>query len=411
MDSPRVKWRLICAEIALGSVVSLYNFRGFLDFAAAHWAPHWLANATVSLMRLSDNVLTVFTGSGAAWGPRLANWLVIGLWWYIAAVVVSSMVYMRPDRLTNGLSGLCLGLGAIVLLSWAAAVLVKFAVILAWISRFISSIGTVVFHFIASIVAAAFPYLAVIAIVLLAGCVLFKLFRKLGIDTVMSALLLLPCAGVAWLLNPVLRWCYTAVLLPIVHILGPIAAWLLGVVGVILVGIGLVLAVASLVLGLVIGLEIMGKLVIEQFRTAWDAPKGDKAMAFAGFSVGSAFAVLLMVTAGLPEVAVSIDTAWHQHAWLFNTWSPAASHFQALPDGFADALASIFKNVSAPVFDALILIALVPFGAVSMMRRAEVEEGKVWKAQDLGSNAWEIARALAGGVGPVMFAAILPRDS
>jgi hypothetical protein len=132
-------------------------------------------------------------------------------------------------------------------------------------------------------------------------------------------------------------------------------------------------------------------------------------MALAGFSVGSAFALLLTVTAGLPDVAAGIDAAWHEHAWMFNTWSPAASHFQALPDTVVDAFAAMFQHASAPVFDAVVLAVLLTTAGVGALRRWKTEED--WQARYISTDALKVGGTLGFGVLVLAIAAILPNDS
>jgi hypothetical protein len=160
---------------------------------------------------------------------------------------------------------------------------------------------------------------------------------------------------------------------------------------------------------LVFVLGMLGRLAIDQFRTAWEGGRGERPMALAGLSVGIAFALLLTVTAGLPDVAASIDTAWHEHAWLFNSWSPAASHFQALPDVVAGVFAAIFQNASAPVFDGVVLAALLIAAVAGAMRRWTTEED--WQARYISPDALKVGITLSLSVLVLAVAALLPDDS
>jgi hypothetical protein len=403
-----VNWRLLGAELAVGLVFFIYNFRGFLAYAVNQWTPEWLANPTLSLLRFTDGTLE-FIGLGTAWSPRLALWLVVGLWGYVAILFVSSLVFMKPGRLANGLSGLCVGLGSIVLLSWTGVVLAKIASIIGAVVTFVLSIVGAVFDFISAFVAVVFPYVAGIALVIGVVCALVELARALGLTLVKYALAALAAAAVVWLALPLLRWCYASLLLPILHFLGPIVGWIvaaLGVVLLVLLAFGAVLAAAGV---LVFVLGMLGRLGIEQFRTAWDGGRGERPMALAGFSVGSTFALLLTVTAGLPDVAASIDAAWHEHAWMLSTWSPAASHFQALPDGVAGVFAAIFQHASAPVFDGLVLVGLLVTAVAGTMRPWKTEED--WQARYISQDAVRVGGTLSLSLLVVAIAAILPDDS
>jgi hypothetical protein len=404
----RVNWPLLGAEIIVGLVVFIYNFRGFLGYAVNQWAPQWLANPTLSLLQFTDRTLA-FTGSGTSWSPQLAEWLVVGFWGYVAILFVTSLVFMKLGRLANGVSGLCIGLGSIVLLSWTGVLLAKIASIIGAIVTFVLSIVGAVFQFISALVGAVFPYLVGIALVIGVAYGLVVLARALGLTLVKYALAALAAVAVVWLAIPLLRWCYASLLLPILHFLAPIVGWIVAALGVVL----MVVLAAVVMLGvagvLVFVLGTLGRLGIDQFRTAWEGGRGERPMALAGFSVGSTFALLLTVTAGLPEVAAGIDAAWHDHAWLLNTWSPAASHFQALPEVVAGVFAAIFQHASAPVFDGVVLAALLITAAAGAMRRWMTEED--WQARYISADALKVGATLSFSLLVLAMSAVLSDDS
>jgi hypothetical protein len=404
-----VNWRFLGAELVVGLVFFIFNFRGFVEYATNHWAPEWLANPTLLLLRFTEKALA-FTGSGTAWSPLLSEWLVVGLWWYLAILVITSFVYMKPGRLANGLSGLCVGFGSIVFLSWTGVVLVKIASIIGAIFAFIFSIIGAVFRLISALVIVVFPYLAGLALVIGVVYALVQLARTLGLTLMKYALVAAAAVAVMWLALPLLRWCYASLLLPILHFLSPIVAWLFAALGVILMCVLVIIAVLGVAGVLVFVLGMLGRLAIDQFRTAWEGGRGERPITLAGFSVGSAFALLLTVTAGLPDVAAGIDAAWHEHAWMLNTWSPAASHFQALPDAVAGAFAAMFQYASAPVFDGVVLVALLTTAAVGAMRRWKAEED-VWEARYISGDALKVGVALGLGLLVLVVAANLPNDS
>ena len=404
-----VNWRLLAAEVAVGLVFFIYNFQGFLGYAANHWAPQWLANPTFSLLQITEKALA-FTGSGTAWSPLLAEWRVVGFWWYVAIVFVSSLVFMKPGRLANGLSGLCVGLVSVVLLSWAVVVLGKIASIIGAIVAFVFNIADAVFQFISAIIVAVFPYLTGIALVIGAVYTLVKLARALGLTVVKYALTVVAALAIIWLALPLFRWCYASLLLPLLNFLAPIVAWIIAALGVVLMVLLAFVAVLGISGAVVFVLGTLGRLAIDQFRTAWAGGRGERPMALAGFSVGSMFALLLTVTAGLPDVAGGIDAAWHEHAWMLNTWSPAASHFQALPDAVSGAFAAMFQQASAPVFDAVVLAALLATAAAGAMRRWDAEED-VWQARYISADAVKVGAGLGAGLLVLAIAAILPDDS
>jgi hypothetical protein len=378
-------------------------------YAANHWAPQWLAQPTLSLLSFTENTLA-FTGSGTAWSPLLAEWLVVGLWCYIAILFATSLIFMKPGRLANGLSGLCVGLGSVVLLSWAGVVLAKIASMIGTILSFAFSIVGAVFHFVFALVAVVFPYLAGIALVVGVVYVLAKLARALGLTLVKYALAAAAAVAVVWLALPLLRWCYVSLLLPLLHFLAPIASWIVAALSVVLMVILAVVAVLGAAGAVVFVLGMLGRLAIDQFRTAWEAGKGERPMALAGFSVGSAFALLFTVTAGLPEVAGSFDAAWHEHAWMLNSWSPAASHFQALPDVIASAAATIFQHASAPVFDAVVIALLLPVAAVGTMWWGKALDDEFeWRY--LSKDAAMVGGALGFGLLFLVIAALSPDDA
>lgn len=405
----RVNWRYLSAELAVGFVFFTFNFRGFLAYGANEWAPQWVAKPTFALLRFTESTLA-FTGSGTAWSPRLAEWIVVGLWLYIAILFVTALTFLKPGRLANGLSGLCVGLGSIVLLSWTAVVLVTIATAFGTIVTVLFNIVSAIFDFISALIVVAFPYLAGIGLAIGLVYAVVHFSRALGLTAVKYALGAGASIAIAWMAFPLLRWFYASLLIPILQFLAPIVAWVAAALGVVLTMVLIMVVVLAIAGALVFVLGLLGRLAIDQFRTAWEGGRGERPMALAGFAVGSAFALLLTVAAGLPDIAGSIDAAWHERAWLLNTWSPAASHFQALPDGLAGAFAAIFQHASAPVFDAVILAALLTTAALGAIRGWEAEED-AWPARYISHDALKVGFGLSLGLLVLVIAATLPEDS
>lgn len=395
--SSHVKWRRLGVELTVGFVFFTYNFHGFLAYAANHWAPEWLAAPTFSLLRFTQKALA-FTGAESnAWSDSLANWLVMGLWWYVAILLVTSLIFMRLGRLANGLTGLCVGLASVVLPSWTGVVLVKIGRFFFRAFHFISNVFETVFHFINAVTGGVLPYLAAIALIIGVVYILSEVFQPKTLA--LYGGLAIAGAGLVWLTLPLLR----CLLLPIV----PFVTWIVAVLSFLVTAILILILLVGILGALTFVIGMLGRIAIDQFRTAWNAWKGERSIALAGFSVGSATSLLLIVTTGLPEVAGSIDAAWHEHAWMLNTWSPAASHFQALPDVIANAAATIFQHASAPVFDAVVLAFLLIVAALGMMRWEEALDVK-WDWQYLSKDAAAVGGALGVSVLILVAAALLP---
>jgi hypothetical protein len=392
-----INWRRLGAEFTVGFVFFTYNFHGFLAYAANHWAPKWLASPMFSLLRFTEKALA-FTGAEAnAWSPLIAEWLVMGLWWYVAILFITSLMLMKPGRLANGLSGMCVGLAAVVLMSWAGVVLFKTGRFLFLAFHFISSLFNMVFQFINALTGGVLPYLAALALICGVAYVLWKVFQPKVLA--LYGGLAIAGAGIVWLMLPLLRH--------LLLLLAPIVAWIVAAFSILVTAILMLILLLGILGALTTIIGMLGRLAIDQFSTAWNAWKGERSIALAGFSVGSAASLLLLVTAGLPEVAGSIDAAWHEHAWFVNTWSPAASHLQALPDVIANPAATVFQHASAPVFDAVILALLLIVAAVGTMRRGEVLDAR-WDWQYLSADAAKVGGALGFSVVILLIAALLP---
>ena len=88
---------------------------------------------------------------------------------------------------------------------------------------------------------------------------------------------------------------------------------------------------------------------------------------------------------------------------------PAASHFQALPDTVAGVFAAIFQHASAPVFDGVVLAALLITATAGAMRRWATEED--WQARYISADALKVGATLSFSLLVSAIAAILPDDS
>jgi len=417
-------WRARAAigavNIATGFVFVAANFSGILK--------HLAAKEPVARVGLSDSLLAVSNLSRTSLGSStvaLHSLLAIGffgLWVFLGTLALQAMVRKTPILFLLALSGILLGLFSLPILSWISLALWFVLLAVFWIVRLIGVILAAIFGFIAIVFSYVFalfqwiflhfwPILAVCAIVV---AVIFLLQRIRLTRLIFPAVI----AIAAFLLRPVFRWIWESIILPaclwLKALFLPILHWIghtLGFIGKYV----LILAIALWFVALVAGiLGLLGCLVTDQLRTAWELGRSRKGILVGSFSIGTSLALILLVSTGAVEarnlapaiaasitapqssataakpkkhrthkktvipppaaaelitpsvsLAATIDQAWNEGGWFLHRFSITRVFTSTLPKVVMDWSRQAFTHASAPTFDAIIFLAIILISVLS----------------------------------------------
>ena len=439
MKRPSISVLLL--DVAFGIVFALFNFDGFLRYAAHHWlSSSWLTDTMVQLSGWPQRFLTSLNASHLSLLHDLLVLCFYGVWIYLGLIALLSLVRLNPRIVFSGLLGLTTGAASIGILAWLGVLLVILGGVLVAILRFLLRIWsflvgilsavwafivrilTAIWDFLLPIINFLLPILLVIAVVALIVWAVISLVRHFGYGAVIAALL---TALVGYLLRDVLLvvglWLWSALLF-VLGILGSILSWLGLLIGAIvgwifrvlipkiLIPVGFVLLIVGSVL---MAVGTLGSMLLDQFRAAWHSGSGHKGILLGAFSVGLSFALIFWVSLGSGEASRIVDQAWQETALVADSISPMNVFAGFLPDSVRSASVTMFGGNSAPNFDAIILALILPISYFGVLRGLTMRTTDEFRASFIHQDVLVVGGALALAIPAillVMFAASVPRE-
>jgi hypothetical protein len=387
----KLGYKLMFWDVLVGCVFVLFNFNGFMRFAAKNWVPASSASIAAAIVQIShwpDVFVPAQKEATLALLGGLLHLCFFGLWIYLAAIVILSLVRLRPGIAANGLLGLTAGLLSIAIITWSSS-------ILAFVVRLLITVGVFVFGVLASVLNFLLPILGWIVIVLAIGAAvlgigwaIYQFWRRYGLWGVAGTL-----AGgfLLFFIWPLLVRLYESIILPALRWLGSILAYLAGLVAFLLgwlIKIVLVVAVIVSAIGLFIGfVGSMGHLLIDQVKAAWRSGSGQRGILLGSFAVGLSVVLIVWVSSGSVEMTRVVDNAWKGSTFLLSDASPVRTCNALLPTFVVTLGPTMFQTANAPVFDAVVLLLVLLVSYIGILRgmrpRQEDSFRTIFVSQDL----------------------------
>jgi hypothetical protein len=389
LQNLRLRWRDFVLVGTVGLLVFLMNFprlaKQLLDTYVAHPALHLALGWPLLATQASLSHLRQTSAEAAL--TRLLS-LDFRLVFLLVALAALLALRRRSAALLGSLfAGLLAGTSSVPLLGWLAVVVRQLFIWIGVVLSWLHAVGAWVGHLFGWLWAAAVHYwwlLVPLVLLVLAwrgGRRLIALlqqkpagFGKVLLWTVLAA----GAIAVAWwAIGPVGAWLrfhvepiFTAighVLSPVLHFLGRLLRWLIAIV--------LVVLLAGL------ALNVLGRLLVDQVRSAWCSGRGSKEMALVGFAVGSALALILVMSAGMSSGAACVDAGWHESltgldhligvrafsaglGWI----APARAFWIVMPGFLTDFATHFFDNANPPLVDSLLLLVILALACLTTLR-------------------------------------------
>lgn len=373
------RWiRRLTLNALLGILLILVNFPKLLKaLIDASISRSWIRSALYAPIDGVQYVLKGIIGTDASgFYTRAMTCSFLLLWVFFGLLVILSIRRRGYRLLLSSLAGMVMGYIAVHSLSWIA---VAIAV----------AIGGVVFavKWVGATLVAIFKFLMLgpILLGLIALGLLVVLFinrrfilrqlRKLVDLCIKYSVQILSAVGLSvlvyvvaphvyrWILLPIWRF----VLLPVLHFLWMLVSFIFAV-AIVLIG-SLLLAVIGIVT-----LALLGSLMVSQLQAAWHAGRGVRAMLVAGFAIGSALSLLVLVSVATPLVADSLNQAMINPLGLFQ---PIDYPTHLITDTFVSTLPKIVRefiftyltSLQAPTFDCFVFLVVMVLAATSVLFR------------------------------------------
>lgn len=432
---------VLLLDVTFGIVFTLFNFDGFLRYAAHRWlASSWLAETMVQMSWWPQRFLASLNASDLSLFHDLLVLCFYGVWIYLGFIALLSLIRLNPRIAFSGLLGLTTGVTSISILAWLGVLLVILGGILVAVLRFLLRIWnffvgilgavwafivrilTAIWDFLLPIINFLLPILLVVAVIALVVWAMITLVRRFGYGSIVAVLL---AAIAGYFLGDTLlvigRWLWSAILV-VFGILGSILSWLGWLIGVIvgwifhvlipkiLIPVGFILLIVG---SMLIAVGTLGSMLLDQFRAAWHSGSGHKGILLGAFSVGLSFALIFWACLGSGEAPRIVNQAWQETAPIAESISPMNVFAGILPDSVRSASVTMFGGNSAPNFDGIILALILPISYFGVLRGLTTRTTDEFRASFIHQDVLVVGGALALAIPAillVMLAALAPRE-
>lgn len=427
---PSDRIRGIGFAVATGCIFIWFNFNGLIrHYTKAYWAVETKVSAAVMFVSLlPKQILSPSAETLYLWMVACF----VGLWVYVASILLLTVVRGRWSLAKWGIGGAVGGGLALPALCWTALITWGILRFLASVARFIGHALAVLFTWIAKGLIFAAPVLLVIAIVVAFVWAWKEYGPKLVVPIVGGAgllYLLMPVfrwllSGLEWLLEKIAAFFVWIgeILARLFSWLGPVIAWCLKGLAVLL-GITTVVGIIGCIGHLLIDqLKVAaqaGKSQKALFATSFSIgvsfalvllvaagqPEGIVLPVSSGGSTSAPSRMLLgsnerpslakrnkrrkkkrraqkaqpsvvetviaPIAPPIPppvDVMATIDRAWSGSTFVFKSLSPARAFHAVLPGAVREWARTTFQPISAPTFDAVLLVVALVFAICGLWR-------------------------------------------
>lgn len=367
LESPMTKGQVL-RWVFGGALVCVFSLNGLLRFAASQWWPDTRTGAVLtSIASIPDALYGKLPGGPFLLFELLLRWVVILLAAHLLLLLIASLRHQSLTIFTSGVSGFFIGLFS---LTWLSFLLLIFVLLIflfkliMWLLRVvIAAIGsfllwTPVFYTIVAIVG----IVIVVAIIALLKEISFRAvwesfkewLRNLSARPLVFLFGLLAVAALIWFVGIPLWQHYIS------PILLAIRDWLAEYVVPILSWIGALLL--TIIAGALVGLAVLGFLGVlgcqlaDQFKASRTCGSDTHQSFGAGFGIGAAMALVLLVCAANPDFRSLVLTSWSETSPVLSSMDLSAAVYYFMPARIETGLHEALAKASLPVFDLVVLL-------------------------------------------------------
>jgi len=354
-----------------GALVCVFSLNGLLRFIANQWPGTRTSSVLTTVASVPDSLYLSFPGGPYLLFELLLRWVVILFGVYLLILIISSVRYQSPVIFVSGTSGLFIGLFALTWLS----ILIFIVLLLLGLLRLITALAGYVITAIISFflwTPIFYTIVVLVGITIVAAIIsvlkgtsfrdLWENFkewlRNLSARPLVFLLALTALGALIWFVGIPLWEHYISPILLLIRnwlaeYVGPILSWIGSLLVALFLG-AIVIVLTLLVLG------VLGWQFVDQFRSA-RAGGGDTHQAFrAGFGMGAALGLVLLVCAANPAFRSLVVTSWSQTSPILSSMDLGGAVYYFMPASIETILHSALAKASLPVFDlACLLVTLL----------------------------------------------------
>lgn len=298
-------------------------------------------------------------------------------------LVLLAVFFVRRQNMRMfgyGAGGIVLGFLALHVTAWAAvAIAVIFKGVISvghWVSIGVGEIAAFVSHYKWPILVLAVVCSALLVYRLYGQIIapwILRMIRTYATHLLGTGVVI----GLLWLLVPAI---YRTIVFPALNFLGrlftPVIDAILFVVGQLFTIIVFILLVAFAIVVVLFSMALLGSLFVTQLQAGWHAARSLRHVLIAGFAIGSALGLIVLVSVPTPAVASSLNQALINSLAFLHLANPqSTSHFLTsafeflLPQSVENFALSYLTNLQAPAFDSFIFLAVTSMSSLSVLFR------------------------------------------
>jgi hypothetical protein len=363
--------------LACGLVAFVFSLNGLIRHLVKDWTGV-SGNALRDIARLPDALYHSLPGGKYFVLQILFRWVLLSLVGFVCLLALNSIRHQTINIFVSGMGGLLIGLFA---LTWMSLL-----VVLAWL---IFSAAAWIFAALQWVIAGILAFLmwtpvlvVLIGLITIAVAIrLIGLFKDLSLEQILtwikelfeglSLKLFVFLSGLVgvfafiWLVGiPLWRYYITPILKAIqawlIEYVVPVITFIfsaLGLVVLVLIGLGALFVILSL----------LGRQLLDQLSAARFCGRDIQSSFSAGFAVGAAMGLALLVCSANAEYRAVINTAWaHTSPVLIGTDIIAAT-YSLMPARAEALLQGLLSKSSPPIFDLALLVATLFLANCSLL--------------------------------------------
>jgi hypothetical protein len=350
-----------------GFLVTVFSLNGVLRKIGEGWNGTKSGNALLSFAAIPDILYNGLAGGKYFILGVLVRWVLLSLTIFVGLLVLNSIRYQTINIVVSGVGGLLIGIFA---LTWIS--------LFVFLIRLVFLIVGLIFAFLYWVIAGIFslllwtPVLVTLIVIVVLACAIplvafvkdvslaqiwiwFKgLFGRLSVKPLLFlAALVTVFAGVWFVLIPL----WLEYISPIIAL---VQAWLnehvIPILAFLLSGLGTLLLILLGLAAVAAVLYVLGKQFIDQLKSARWCGKEMHRTFCAGFSIGAAAGLALLVCSANSEYRAVINGAWASTSPILVDVDIIRVVYALMPASAESLLQGLLIKASPPIFDFALLV-------------------------------------------------------
>jgi hypothetical protein len=157
-------------------------------------------------------------------------------------------------------------------------------------------------------------------------------------------------------------------------------------------------------------IALLGRLLIDQYKAAWESGSGSKGVLAGSFSVGLALGLIFLNCYGHSDQMSTIDRAWAEVVTFANWISPMNVFEFLIPPSYSEAISLIFSSLSYPLFDSFVLVTVLALSWIGIIRGMFSTLRDEFRVTFVSQEALVLVFAVPIGVFLLFSQAIAPKE-